>query len=621
MKFTIASLLLSLCLVSCAPGGSGSSSVKRISEVTAFNPQTGQPLKVEDLTAALFSNDMDGDGGIVIESDNPSNDVEETGEVLKRAKTSLLLGWTPTGEYNADLAPECHYEHLSRIIQNENGQTSDLANDIQGWQQQCEAQLSRTHTNNIGILLQFDNVNYDLVQNNIKKLKFDFDDGRAMKGLMALKPGKRPLVIFQTGVFNDAEDGGVVRNYFMNLYDETPFSVLVLGSNTGAEYVKDNHILTMGGFDEGREIAKIAEMLAADPKYKDQIEDIHVVGVSLGSNGALFSSLYNSYSPESPSKIKSVMAFCPVVNLKPTMESVFKYTPRGIFYGILTSQMLHDVYDYVPGLKDYLSQSLFWTNEEMFNATSNMATNYYHKRTTDIPWDMQPFQNNVIGNMDDMWAHNNFIDYVDQVSTPTLVVYAKDDPLVKPSLNSIDLYNHTHNENSNVGVLAFDNGSHCAFNMGESWPTMSALMRTFILKHSSYQAVNMSDVTTYLNTQHHSLSSSQRITKYVLKATKNRSTLEVSVAVFDGNEIVDGRACRYSEAYNGPAACYRNYSSNVDISDFALANIKVPQNEFEAQRLTRWLNTHASLVDADQDLILGNNIWPTQIRFHGQFDL
>jgi predicted alpha/beta-fold hydrolase len=498
-----------------------------------------------------------------------------------------------------------------------------LANDLQGWEAQCESQLSRYHTNNLGILLQFANVNYDLIQNkNIKKLRFTFNDNNSVKGLLAMKPGKRPLVIFQTGIYDNAVDGAVVRNYFMNMYDETPFHILVLGSNTGVEYIKDNHILSMGGFEEGKQILDVVQMITNDPAYRDQITDVHVVGVSLGSNAVLYSSLYNSYLPEGASKIKSTMAFCPVVNLQPTMDSVFKYTPRGIFYGILTEQVLREVFSYVPQLANYLNPNyLFWSHEDMKNATSQVALQYYQQKTSQQPWDMQPFSGDTINTQDDIWSHNNFIAQAQRVTTPTLVVYAKDDPLVKPSINSEDLYAHFQNQNSDVGVMAFENGSHCAFNLGESWPTMSTLIRSYVLKHSSYQSDLLREQYAALNNSPRTLTSTQKITKYSFSTSSRNSKIKVNVKYFDRTaQGTDGTFCDGNNILSAPDSCYRSVDFQVNIADYASAGLSIPQNSFQSERLTRWLNTHATLVDSDSNHVLGQNHWPNQIHFHGVYE-
>src|SRR5690606_24972327 len=135
----------------------------------------------------------------------------------------------------------------------------------------------------------------------------------------------------------NAKDDGVVKNFFMHLFEESPFHILYLANVTGTEYMKDNHSVALGGMDEGRQIIKLVEMLNKDPKYKDLIEDIHVVGVSLGSHGVLYSSLYNSFD-NSDYKIKSAVALCPVVNLEPTIKSVFQVSIAGLYYALLTSQ-------------------------------------------------------------------------------------------------------------------------------------------------------------------------------------------------------------------------------------------------------------------------------------------
>ena len=103
-----------------------------------------------------------------------------------------------------------------------------------------------------------------------------------------------------------------------------------LANVSGTDYLKDNGVVAVGGFDEGDQIMQVAEIVKdSNAKLSQYISDIHVLGFSLGGNGALFSSLYNSFSEDRP--ISSVAAICPVVNLQPTMESVFSKSFRGFF--------------------------------------------------------------------------------------------------------------------------------------------------------------------------------------------------------------------------------------------------------------------------------------------------
>lgn len=582
----------------------------QVDEFTAFHPDTGLPLKPEDLTAQMLKEDSSGEIGTL--------DVHENEVNVEKAKEVMLLGYTPDGGYNSHISPQCYHTEVERMVSSYTGKTSNLAQDLQSWANRCEKELSIGSTNPLSTVLKFANVNYDITGNKIKNVEIEFEDKSRIKAMLGMKSGKRPLVIAKTGVYSNAVDGGVTRNFFMQLFDESPFHVLFLANVTGTDYMKMNGAVALGGMDEGKQILKIVDMLTADPKYKDLIEDVHVVGVSLGSHGVLYSSLYNSFDQNSISKIKSTVALCPVVNLEPTIHSVFQTTVAGIYYAILTSQTFKEVYDYIPVLREYLPRNGIWSQSQLYNASTQATLWHYKERTSKTPLDMEPFVGERVQELKDFWSLNNFIKYADQVKTPTLIVHSRDDFLVQSVLNSDELLKATQNKDSQIGIVEFQNGSHCALNVATGWQTMSSMLRSFVLKHSSYKPEVGVTVETAFKSP--SLNSNQKITKYTFVTSKNKTKADLKIQYYNSSQNANGSSCKRYDALYAPELCYRTKTESVDLSMLSDVGVEVPKNDFEANRLTRWLNTNVSLINKNSEVILGTNLWPTSLKVEGKVD-
>lgn len=603
---------------SCSKSGSQVEGLSpEVNEFTAFHPVTGLPITEADLNEELLKEDEDSmnvpRGGEI-----STMEVHETNVDVEAVKSVMLLGYTPDGSYNNHLTPQCYHSEVTRMVSSYDGPTSNLAKTLQSWANRCERELSRYRTNPISTVLRFANPNYELTANTLKTVDIEFKDQSKIKALVGLKSGKRPLVIFKSGVYGNAEDGSVTKNFFMHLFEESPFHMVFLANVTGTDYMKDNGAVALGGMDEGRQIIKLVEMLNQDDRYKDLIEDVHVVGVSLGSHGVLYSSLYNSLS-NSEYKIKSATALCPVVNLQPTIKSVFKVSVAGIYYAILTSQAFKEVYNHVPVLKQYLNSSGIWTQEQMYHASTQATLAHYKGKTEETPWDYAPYVGRKVSSLEDFWEYNNFINQADKVTTPTLIVHSRDDFLVQSAFNSDDLLRKTQNDNSQIGIVEFQNGAHCGLNVATGWGTISSMLRSFILKHSTYKEETGEKMAVSFKSP--TMNSNHKISKFTFAAEKNKSQAEVEIEYFDASLTAPGgKSCKRFDPLFAAKECYRKKTEKVDLSLLASLGVKVPQSSFETQRLTRWLNTHATLVNKNSEVILGSNLWPTSIEVDSKPD-
>src|SRR5690606_29663669 len=134
--------------------------------------------------------------------------------------------------------------------------------DVQTWIQNCQYEISRFREGAIQSLVRFSTVNYPLVKNSkLKNIEFTYDRGRSVaRAIIGIKDQKRrPLVVIKNGLYGEANEETVSKNFFMHLFDESPFHVLLLGNMTGKDFLLDNARVALGGYDEGRQIHEIID--------------------------------------------------------------------------------------------------------------------------------------------------------------------------------------------------------------------------------------------------------------------------------------------------------------------------------------------------------------------------
>jgi hypothetical protein len=109
----------------------------------------------------------------------------------------------------------------------------------------------------------------------------------------------------------------------MHLFAESPFNVLAVGNATGDESILLNHRIAVGGLEESHRILELMEILSKpnSPVF-NLITSWHIMGVSLGGQTAYYTSVLLSQNKDVKihAPVQSVIAFCPVINLEPTVR-------------------------------------------------------------------------------------------------------------------------------------------------------------------------------------------------------------------------------------------------------------------------------------------------------------
>lgn len=565
-------------------------------------------VEVDDKTLELYFNQEE------IAEEHSDKSLEEAYKTFLEQEAALRANqnqrllfsndYNVNGGYHSYIRPECHYIFLSKILNATHTFTSEKAKEVQSWVNTCQKELSRFRGTAVESLIRFSSVKYPIQKNpKLEFVNFTYDKNKYLaRGILGLKDNqKRPLVIVKNGLYGQANEESISKNFFMHLFDESPFHVLFLGNMTGKDFLLDNGHVALGGYDEGRQLHEvIKQLLDTKTGYGNLIEDVHMVGVSLGGNAALFSSLYSSYlHSSSATKLKSVIAVCPVVNLEKSFNHMFSGSIVGRVNGLYANSYVKDVFNGVPDLAYFLTPGKYWTRSEVSNAISGSASYHYIRKTQNDPWDYLPFVGDKISSVQDVWDRNNFLDFAKDIRVPTLVLHSNDDPIVRSKENSNLLSGVLGASNSHLGIVGFDNGGHCGYNVANGWPTMSTMLREFILSHSSYQVDNKAS-NGALSFQQDIEKEQKRIkdlqvVNYEWIASERANTVDFKVSFFKPEKwFLWFKTCHGDYRFANASECYYSRTYKVKLSSFKDLKLQAPRNDYEANAMSRWMNTHVT---------------------------
>lgn len=536
-----------------------------------------------------------------------------------------VLAWTPMGENINFSSPQCSKESIAEVFRS----TRDTGLQrlrLASYLQRCETEINISE-DPIPPLAKRALLGLPLRSNPfVRKVKITLSDSRVLFGFLTLKPDlrARPLIIAQCGLFCNLSDSSTHRNFIAHFFDESPFHVLTLGSITGKDFQRANGIPALGGFDEGRQIYQVAQFLrSSQSPFHDRISSVHAVGVSLGGQAALYSALYDSMNGQNT--LQSAIALCPVVSLKNSMTDIYAGNPIGIVARFLTVLQLREVFRYIPILGELLDISERLTRQQVFDSLSLAATVFYQRKTAETPWDLKPFLSQSIASREDFWAWNQFSDFAHHLTTPTMVVAAQDDRIVRTPANSGLL---TNEKSQALNVVTLQKGDHCGFAEANGWANISTLLREYVLSHSpefyvpstkSYEWVRIDDLVQKLKwPRNYSLGRSESVAGYRWNISSSRDEMDLFVTIFDSYKTIgQGEGlCYYHSPYHAPRDCYRTIAIQVPLNRLAFANQRVGSSDYQANWLSRMANTRLQILDAQGMELAGGRGSPTYIRFH-----
>ncbi|MBS1969818.1 MAG: hypothetical protein JSU04_05900 [Bdellovibrionales bacterium] len=529
--------------------------------------------------------------------------------------------WDPTGANNFPTSPECSQDALRSLIWKSN-KTCDQGKAVNAWVNRCSDEISSPLSRHSFVpLIKYATVDYNFLDNPyIQAVKATLPDGRMLTGFVAMKPGNtpRPFIIAKCGVLCNATQSTTHRAFMMHLFDESPFHVLTLANITGSDFQMQNKAFSVGGFDEGRQLYQIAQLVRSpDSPIASRISSVHVVGASLGGSGALYSGLYSSLNDYPPQQsIQSVTAVCPVVVVENSAKRLYAAKPISTVATFETLNRLKSLFGFVPVLGKVLPDG--WhrlKGDKLYEKVSEAIYEYYRDWTAKKPWDLQPFKGTKITSQKQFWQVNDFRNYISDVKVPTLTIAAENDDLVRVDANTKLLTDALKKSpNDSIDTVFFKQGNHCAFGVANGWGNYSMLLREYILTHSPEAKDHWKPNTVRLPELRIPMADHERIVETVWRAREGDDNMYLKVKIFSPRMIGDAATCPLDRVFKNDPRCYRDLKVAVPIRSLPLEMREAPVGKYEVTSMTRFANTRFSLLDENGELVTATNRSPAFVR-------
>ncbi len=539
----------------------------------------------------------------VIEEGNPYFD-EKLGDypLLARIIQMDIFKWDPSGQ-SKRLSPHCDPKvWQERSLKKEVSAlqwTQSLENYMHDCHSEWETGWNDIITNAIGM------VSFKLHPNQYpygRHVIFHMPNNVKIKGLLAMKTDgkKRPFIIFRTGIFSNTQEFYPERSVFLQLFEQSPFNMLVLESSSGSEFLQHNDSYSLGGFDEGLQNFYIAQQLqqAREPISK-LISEVHMMGLSMGGHGVMFSAVLNQSNPTVQGKpvLQSALAFCPLLNMEETMDY---HMSQGFSMDIMNywaSRRLTVLKEKIPDIQDktFIPQFFNWIRR---NYKGPLIAENGKVPGIKMPPEVQQILSNPQKPENLFWKLNNFWPSYHQIRTPVLIFSTRKDPIVSWFINSgrIEDQRMLFPE-SNLRMFSFEQGYHCSLPVAYDWGTLTTLFQTYILKLSPQYQRNFRETRIPLTTKALEILHHQKV--YL---DLNFEVPEQSAAVFT--------KIRFDEDFH-PNLISRllapRMEAQLPLSEMEFPIDDVVRSEDESSLLRRWAYQNITARIDGADLVLS---WP-----------
>lgn len=514
--------------------------------------------------------------------------------VFSKENLTNLVMVSSAGQNLTTVKSECDPKRLDELV-DKNKTSKKFYTDVKAYFKRCNRDLTKGGWRGPASLVKFAQNKYPFFEHSlIKPFQIPAGDGVVVPAVLALKPGStpRPLVIVKLGVFSPALDVTSARNYMMHLYDQTPFHVVFLANQTGLDYIATNKRVSLGGWSEGAEALQAAIWLKNNEELSSKFSSMHLMGISLGGNAAVFGAAYNdAYKKQTGIKIfNSVTAICPVITLKNTLDKLYQDSLVGSVFYKFTKDQFINARDYVVDVPDLLKDSDFPETTLMGNYIGFLASTSLQRR-------------GIASTTDKFLKSNNFWNLQEKLETPLLVWASKDDMVVRNEINAAIFEKDTYysKESPYVDVLNMDHGNHCAFSSSYGMASTSAVLRTQVLQHSpEFQGYWSKKMLSSTFPKPH-LKPSQRHLEQEWKFVPQRRFVYLTYKIFDSQRDV---ACEELDPTQTvvPNRCTFDRTYLIPFSEMAELKLAVPKNETEAAASARDLNSRTEFVSQGRSI-------------------
>jgi predicted alpha/beta-fold hydrolase len=513
---------------------------------------------------------------------------------------------TPKGKQIRANPNECSALELQNEMAAVSKDAQSQSKTFQDFMRRCDETLRPFSEERMIALLRISEGNYPLEgRTNLREIVLHLPYKTNVHGLLAMKDTERPrpMLIMICGSGCNLSDSSA-RFFLTQAFDTMPFNVLVLPSLSGSDFIKDNRGFGLGGFEEGRQTFEVVRLLGgSDSPFKNLVTSFHILGISLGGNGALFTSAYGSFNNQylAGPKINSVIGLCPVVDLKASLMDLDRDDPTGNYFTGLIGETILKNFAYV------------------FGSSADMPTLYKPGHKQSVPFlekyiyprykilsqihdfQLAPMTQADLDTPETFWSANNFLNYSSRITVPTLVMYSEDDFIVSPKLNSQALAEDLiKNPNPLVNVVGTQKGSHCGTTEIYGDDVIDGALQNFVLSQSPEfdytSGARKLDLSQVKNFNRLELNPGEKFFGYEFEANKGKNTVALTLKIWNPNHTDGNLRCSQWDPYHAFEGCFREVDFDLPVASFFPYIAGKVSTKAQAQALTRWLNRRVSVT-------------------------
>lgn len=507
-----------------------------------------------------------------------------------------FLEEVPDGLNTKDISPACDPKAFEDSVLAKKNSSAEYYKMLKDYFKNCQNELSKNSWKGILSLLKYSFFQYHFFDHpQVKELTIKLSNGIQVPAVVALKqdPTPRPLVILKCGVFCSASESPSMKAYLMSLFDQSPFNVVLLANQTGLDYMALNHYVSLGGWSEGLETLEVGKWLQEKWEFKNRISSLHLMGISLGGNAAVFGAAYNDLYPRTDgSKVfSSVAAICPVISLRPTLDHLFNSPIIGNIFATAAKQQFLDARGDVTDIPDLLADN------KIPKATSEMTDFIGQISSTSLQ------RRGIASTSASFFKNNNFWNLKNKVNTPMLVWASLDDIIVNNKINAqVMEYDDSYEKSPKVGVLNLPYGSHCGFSAAYGMLASTVVMKTFVLNHSPEFIDKYSQQQMNWDYGFKKLYPTEQHVGQSWHFTENSDQVKVSFRIFNWNT----NACYEQGPWGVGTNCVTTREFSLPISALRNMSARIPRNRAEAEALSREFNAKVEFKTKDLKSLTGS---------------
>lgn len=321
---------------------------------------------------------------------------------------------------------------------------------------------------------------------SFRKVWFKPTSDLKFRGLLGLHDfvKKRPLIILRMGIHGNVDEIIAERFLAKIIFEDLDANFLMIESLTSHAYLSKNKNISFGGIDEGVQTFLALNEISKS-KLNSLIDGVHLVSISMGSQGTFVTAMLDQQNGQ---KIKSIVNFCPLINLQTTVERGLDANLKNALISLWNVRRLRAVFD-------------IYNNEEKLNGWWKTIFDFKPRFTIALmeilnrdrkhpllsPSKLEELIPKIkwpkgfkehLENSDSFYQLNNFWPYYQGVKTPTMIYTTPNDPLVMNKLNSELIFRGQQpGDFTSLKYHRLEHGIHCGLPAVYQWNYIVKLVK------------------------------------------------------------------------------------------------------------------------------------------------